>query len=149
MSSIETVNACVDAVINRLDDNRAKLGNPQHIYEKLEEPAILAEDHVLPVIHVLPLAERDDTMSLTLGDDESLHHDFGITLIGVYDTTSIKDDLRLIREYGYTCADLFKGDGAAVGPGHIYKITMGVRAMTIVDHVLQEFVITLQVKAYN
>jgi hypothetical protein len=148
MASIDVINAIVDGVIATIDENRALLGNPLIIYEKLEDPAILAEDYVLPVIHVLPLAEGSDNMTGAMCGFGH-HHDFAITIIGTYDTEGVNEELRVIREYGYACSDLFKGVNSKVGEGNVYKIELRFGAMTIIDHVLQQFVMTLSLKTWD
>lgn len=149
MTAIDVINGIVDDILTTIDDNRALLGNPVFIYEKIEDPAILAEDHMLPVIHVLPLAEGIDNIRVTMGDGESFHHDFSVTILGTYDTEGINEDLREIREYGYNCAELFRGASSNVGEGHVYHMTLKFGAMVIIDKILQQFVLTLNIKAYD
>lgn len=148
MSTIGTIDGVANAIIEKIDENRAKLGNPQFVYEKVEDPAILAENHLLPAIHVVPFAEGVDSVHSVIGSEIG-HHEFAITIIGTYDTRGVNEDLRMIREYGYACVDLFKGKNSRVGNGFIHKITVRFGAYAIVDRILQQYFLTLHVKAYD
>lgn len=147
MSTIETINKVADAVISVLNSNRVAIGNPEYVYEKIENPAIINEDHMLPTVHVIPLAEGTDSITTTVGDVH--HHEFAITIIGTYDVDDVNLSLREVREYGYNCVDLFRGPGTVLGPGHVYKSVLKFGVYIVATRILQQYYITLYVKAFD
>lgn len=127
MTSQSEIFAFINAVETKLADNAETIGNPT-IYERDDKPFKVADGLLeLPILYVIPLAEGKDEFEMQWGS-ESLEHDFEFTILAYYEAAA--QDLnsevgfvqrRTILGYLYNIADLFKGTGAFVATGNIYK----------------------------
>ena len=133
-----------DAVITVLEDNKASLGNFTRISERDEDPAVLSTSGDMPILIVIPLADRSDRVKWTIGGTE-LWHDFSITIIGYYLYNNLDDEIVTLRKYGYAALELFRGTGAHLGNGHIYSGNLDVGYFVMVDYPIYRWVLTLQV----
>jgi len=129
MTSTAYINLVTDAIISRLNTNKTALGNFLSVKERDQEPSVLA-DHpdLLPVVVVMPLANRADSISITTGGTE-IQHKFSLSISGYYLFNDLDDDIRTMRGYAYTCFDLFRTatgrqisyaqcTGGSVNPGY-------------------------------
>jgi len=137
----DKIDDAVDEILHRISSNKALLGHPVLVTERIEPP----QDIELPAIFIVPVGESGDSVDfhLTSADTE---HSFQIVIIGYYtfrDTTHY----RTLRKYGYECLRLVKGMGQKIRSlnirGHA-RIQFGYYTMS--DTLIYSFSITLDVK---
>lgn len=145
MSAVTTINNFTDAVIAKLNANKASLGNFTRISERDEDPAYLSNSLDMPILIVIPLADRPDRMRMTMGSTE-MYHDFSISIVGYYLFENLDTAIRTLRGYGYNCIDLFRGSDALEGGCHIYSATLDVGYSVIIDNPVYRFILTMNVK---
>jgi hypothetical protein len=148
MASITYINAATDAVIARLNANKASLGNFTRISERDEDPAVLSTSGDMPIMIVIPLADRPDRLTWTQGETGGeLRHDFSISIIGYHLYSTLDDDLRTLRGYAFTVADLFRlGATSQVGSAHVNSATVDVGYFVMIDYPIYRFICTLNLK---
>jgi hypothetical protein len=148
MASITYINAATDAVIARLNAAKSTLGNFTRITERDEDPAVLSTSGDMPIMVVIPLADRPDRVSMTMGDTGGeLRHDFSISIIGYYLYENLDDNLRTLRGYAFTILDLFRlGANSQVGSAHVYSATVDVGYFVMIDYPVYRAIITLNCK---
>lgn len=148
MASITYINAATDAVIARLNAAKSTLGNFTRITERDEDPAILSTSGDMPIMVVIPLADRPDRVSMTMGDTGGeLRHDFSISIIGYHLYNTLDDDLRTLRAYAFTVLDLFRlGANRQVGSAHVYSASVDVGYFVMVDYPIYRYIVTLNCK---
>jgi len=145
MGSIDLINEFVDGVKVKLNAASSSLGNFTRISERDEDPNVISQSRDMPILIVIPLADRPDRIRWTMGGDE-LYHDFSISIIGYYLFTDI-DALRTVRGYGYNCLDLFRGTNSMIANCHIYSATLNVGYFVIIDYPIYRFILTMNVKS--
>jgi len=149
----DSVNALVDAIIDRLDGAKASLGIST-VTEGDELPTYIEPG----TLYVIPLIEGKDTMRIAQGDDTGVQHDFPVTLVGYYKATDIATGLRPTRSYGYAALDLFVGGSAEVLEGTLEDdstvlgyvkdtATLEVGYARITDYAVHWFIVKMQVTA--
>jgi hypothetical protein len=147
MASVTYINEAVDAVKAALNANVVALGNFTRISERDEDPAVLSTSGDMPIMVVIPLADKPDRMRLTMGTSGEVYHDFSISIIGYYLYANLDDDIRTLRGYGYTCFDLFRGSGDPhLGNAHVYAASLDVGYFVMVDYPIYRFICTLNVR---
>ena len=145
MSSIDLINNFVDGVKVKLAASTT-LGTPTRISERDEDPAVLSQAGDMPILIVIPLADRADRLRWTMGGDE-LYHDFSISIIGYYLDQNLIENLRTLRGYGFACLDLFRGVDSMIGGCHIYSATLDVGYFSMIDYPIYRFILTMNVKS--
>jgi hypothetical protein len=146
MGSIDLINNFTDEVILRLNANKATMGNFTRISERDEDPQYLSNSKDMPILIVIPLADRPDRIKMTMGGTE-MYHDFSISIVGYYLFQNLDTAIRTLRGYGYNCVDLFRGGNSKVAGCHVYSATLDVGYFIIVDNPVYRFILTMQVKA--
>jgi hypothetical protein len=124
------------------------LGNFTRITERDEDPAVLSQSGDMPIMVVIPLADRPDRISMTQGDTGGeLRHDFSISIIGYHLYNTLDNDLRTLRGYAFTVLDLFRvGGGRQLGSAHVYSATVDVGYFVMIDYPIYRYIITLNCK---
>ena len=84
MTSISYINGATDAVIARLNAAKTTLGDFTRITERDEDPAVLSTSGEMPIMVVIPLADRPDRIRMTQGEGGEVYHDFSISIIGYH-----------------------------------------------------------------
>jgi hypothetical protein len=146
MTSITYINEVVDAVIAKLNANKTTLGNFTRISERDEDPAVLSTSGDMPIIVVIPLADRPDRIRMTMGSGGELQHDFSISIIGYHLYTTLDSELRTLRGYAFTVVDLFRGANCQVGSAFVYSATVDVGYFVMVDYPVYRYIVTLNCK---
>jgi hypothetical protein len=119
-----------------------------------EDPAILAQSPAgLPAICVIPLGDKSADITYFMGGGTEVEHNFNVVIVGYYRATSnetrgedIYDDIATLRQRGFSCADLFTGEGAYFNPGVVYHSRVELGYHETVDYVIYKFMVTLSVK---
>jgi len=144
MTSTATINAVTDAIITRLNTNVVALGNFIAIKERDQEPSVLAESaSYLPVIVVMPLSNKVDTFTETIGTTGEIYHRFSFSISGYYVFSGLDADIRTMRGYAYTCLDLFRGSNSQVSIAHVTGGTVDPGYFVLVDKPLYKWIVTL------
>ena len=146
MGSIDLINKFVDGVKEKLNAANTELGGFTRISERDEDPAVLSTSNDMPILIVIPLADRPDRIRWTMGGDD-LYHDFSISIVGYYLFDNLDTALRTIRGYGFNCLDLFRGDDSMIAGCHIYSATLNVGYFVMIDYPIYRFILTLNVKS--
>ena len=147
MGSIDLINNFVDGVKVKLNAANVELGGFTKISERDEDPsALVRTKSYLPILIVIPLADRPDRIRWTMGGDE-VYHDFSISIVGYYIFSDIDTALRTLRGYGFNCMDLFRGDNSMIGGCHIYSATLDVGYFVLENFPIYRFVLTMNVKS--
>jgi hypothetical protein len=147
MTSISYINGATDAVIARLNAAKSTLGNFTRISERDEDPAVLSTSGDMPIMIVIPLADRPDRVGMTMGGGGELRHDFSISIIGYHLYNTLDDDLRTLRGYAFTVLDLFRlGANAQIGSAHVYSASVDVGYFVMIDYPIYRYIVTLNCK---
>lgn len=147
-NSILYIDGAVDAVIALLNANSAQLGNFTRISERDEDPAVISTTGDMPILVVIPLADRPDRVRFTMGMGGELQHDFSISIIGyhLYENLDPSTNLRQLRTYAFSCLDLFRGVNSQVGSAYVYSATVDVGYYVMVDNPIYRWIVTLNLK---
>lgn len=145
----------VDAIISRIEDNASSLGNPV-VLEWSEDVSVVEN---LPAIYVVPMVGKAKAIQAQGSDDEKVS--IPVTIAGYYnpddnDDSDVRVSMRVIRDYGFDCGDLFRGDAAEVrftdGTQYAGAIctekTVENAYWGIVDRVIHVFTITMVFVGY-
>jgi len=152
-SSATALTNCIAAVVTKLEDNLAEIGDITSITIKQERPAIITEElKDLPVGFVVLDNKAGVTSKVSMSGGDVSHHSFNIKIFLYYrlvydanDETAVNN----IMTYRMNCEDLFKGSGSKIATGHVYAMSgkQSVRAQgEIIMHTVEE---TLKVKMYD
>jgi hypothetical protein len=147
-NSISYIDGAVDAVIAALNANCAQLGNFTRISERDEDPAVISTTGDMPIIVVIPLADRPDRVKYSMGMGGELQHDFSISIIGyhLYENLDPSSNLRQLRTYAFSALDLFRGAGSQVGSAFVYSATVDIGYYVMVDNPVYRWIVTLNLK---
>ena len=145
MTSTAYINLVTDGVISTLNANKAALGDFVTIYERDQEPSVLA-DHkdLLPVLVVMPLT-NPDSVKMTMGGSE-MYHNFSLSITGYYSFDNLTDDIRTMRGYAYDCLDLFRGTNSKVSHAHVYSGSVNPGYFVMVDTPIYKWIVRLNMK---
>lgn len=147
MASITYINAVTDEVISRLNANKASLGNFTRISERDEDPAVISQSGDMPIMVVIPLADRPDRVKVTQGGGGELEHNFSVSIIGYHLYTTLDDDLRTLRGYAFTVLDLFRSStGIQVASAHVTGASVDVGYFVMIDYPIYRYIITLNLR---
>jgi hypothetical protein len=128
-----------------LEANKPALGNFTRISERDEDPAVVSNSGDMPILVVIPLADRPDRMRMSIGSTE-VYHDFSIVIIGYYLYNNLDDEIKTLRGYGYACFDLFRGTAAKLAYAHVYSASLDVGYFVMVDYPIYRWILTLNAK---
>ena len=147
MASITYINSATDAVIARLNAAKSTLGNFTRISERDEDPAVLSTSGDMPIMIVIPLADKPDRINFTMGGGGELYHNFSISIIGYHLYATLDDDLRSLRGYAFTVLDLFRsGANAQIGSAYVYSASVDVGYFVMIDYPIYRYIVTLNCK---
>lgn len=143
----DKINKVVDETISLIRANSAILGGLLDVYERDEEPAVPAYDHLLPVAYVIPIMEGGDHITSTI-DATAAYHEFPITVLAYYESENI-NDLRPVRGYGYTAYDIIRQHNwGIIGPfAGLVEADLDVGYWTSVDMLVQFFILKFMFKS--
>jgi len=158
VTTAQRIDGLVDAIIDRLDENKTALGATD-VSEGDEDPRYIQAN----TLYVLPLVEGKDDMKTHPGETGEMQHQFPVSIIGYYKylgRTAIPDGLRPVRKYGYDVIDLFAGgpqeaiEGAA-GSGADTETVVGMVTdpsaesgyFRVADYVIHYFIVRLNLIA--
>jgi hypothetical protein len=100
----------------------------------------------MPIMVVIPLADRPDRIRMTMGDGGEFQHDFSVSIIGYHLYGTLENDLRTLRGYAFTLIDLFRGKNAQVASAQVYSATVDVGYFVMIDYPIYRYIITLNAK---
>ena len=144
MTSISYINAVTDEICSRLETNREAMGNFSKILERDQEPSVIADSGVsLPIIVVLPFANRSDSIRLTMSDSGELYHTFTTTIKGYYAFDDLTDNIRTMRSYPFTCLDLFRGANARIESAHVRSASVNPGYFVMIDKPIYKWDVNL------
>ena len=111
MSSADSINGIVDAILAIITANFATLGITA-VTETDEEPRYIEPSQA----YVIPFVEGRDTIRTFAGGNE---HTYPVNIVGFYKYDTIQAGLRPTRTYGLDALDLFSGSS-----GSLYSVTL-------------------------
>jgi hypothetical protein len=160
MSSYTEIVAFIDAVKSRLSTNAAALTptgmSNITIYERDDAPFKIADGTMeLPIMFVIPLADAADDVEMQWNTG-SLEHDFNFSVMCYYEaaipdlnSSAGQAQRRLILKSLLDLVDLFKGSGAFLASGNIYKATLEIGYFDDKSVVVAGGIVTFSTKLFT
>jgi hypothetical protein len=146
MTSTSYIDGVTDAIKTLLNANTATLGSFTTILERDEDPSVIGTRQDLPVLVVIPLGDKPDRVTLTMGSGGEMYHNFSVLITGYYHYDSLTTEIRTMRGYAFSCIDLFRGSAAKVGYGHIYSGSVNPGYYVMVDNPVYRWEVILNIK---
>ena len=151
MTAFTAVSGSAAAIRALIWANKVALGDIIEIKDRDEDPAIISDNAAqLPVVCVIPLGDKPDKITFTMGGNDWIH-DFTIRIVGYYrfsyDNKDPFSDLILVRKYAYDTVELFRGaTNAGFYPGANAKgATIELGYFMTTDYVIYRYDIGLNV----
>ncbi|MFA6364212.1 hypothetical protein [Methanoregula sp.] len=148
MSSSDQINAIVDAIISRVNDNAEALGGLISVTERDEEPA-----YIEPLTsYVIPFVEGRDTIGIYANGEE---HSYPVHIVAFYKYPDLATGLRPVRNWGLAALDLFTRTNATITTTSALGIPCGAETASATleigywrngDYVMHFWTLGLQVK---
>lgn len=155
MTAFTAISGAAAAVRSLITTNATALGGVVEVRDRDEDPAVIANSiKVMPIVCVIPLGDKSDTITFTMGANNWIHS-FEIRIIGYYpfsqDNKDVFSDLATVRQYAFDTIELFRGGKkAAFYPGaNATGATIQLGYQMVTDYVIYRFDIGLKCTMYE